>query len=92
VRQIDLGPDFVRLKAAGSSAFGGAGCFGMRMEMLPDLFCLMLFERAGVGLLFGDPYFCQDIENCLAFDFELPGQVVNSNLAHPPSVSSDCSR
>jgi hypothetical protein len=38
--------------------------------------------------LLGDTDFFQSIENRLAFDFQLSGQVVNSNLTHPPLVSS----
>ena len=37
-----------------------------------------------MGLLLGDSDFREDIENSLAFDFQLPGQIVNSNLTHPP--------
>ncbi len=33
----------------------------------------------------------QYIENRFAFDFQLPSQIVDSNLAHPPFVSSDMS-
>jgi hypothetical protein len=36
-----------------------------------------------MGLLLGHPDFLQDIENSLAFNFQLPGEIVDSNLAHP---------
>ncbi len=36
-----------------------------------------------MGLLLGDPDFKQYVENRLAFDFQFPSQIVNSNLAHP---------
>jgi hypothetical protein len=42
-------------------------------------------------LLFSNADQRQYIENRLAFDFQLPGQIVDSNLAHPPFVSSDLS-
>jgi hypothetical protein len=48
----------------------------------------MVFERTGMRFLLGDADFFQDIENRLALDFQLSGQVVNSNLTHPPLVSS----
>jgi hypothetical protein len=37
-----------------------------------------------MGLLLGDANFRQDIENSFTFDFQLPGQIVDSNLTHPP--------
>jgi len=40
-----------------------------------------------MGLLFGYAYQRQDVQNCLAFDLQFPGQVVNTNL-HPPSIAS----
>jgi hypothetical protein len=36
-----------------------------------------------MGLLLGDPDFQQHVENRLALDFQLSGQIVDSNLAHP---------
>jgi hypothetical protein len=33
----------------------------------------MFFERTGMGLLLGDTDFREDIENGLAFNFQLPG-------------------
>jgi len=49
-----------------------------------NLYCFVLFERTGMGLLLGDTDFLQHIENRFAFDFQFSGQVVNSNLTHPP--------
>jgi hypothetical protein len=42
-------------------------------------------------LLFRNADQRQYIENCFTFDFQLPSQIVDSNLAHPPFVSSDMS-
>ena len=36
-----------------------------------------------MGLLLGHPDCFQDIENSLAFNFQLPSEIVDSNLAHP---------
>jgi urocanate hydratase len=52
--------------------------------MSPHLLRLVFFQRTGVRLLFGDSNFRQNIEDGLAFDFQFPGQVVDSNLTHPP--------
>jgi hypothetical protein len=59
--------------------------------MCPHLLGFMLFDGTGMRLLLGDPDLKQDIENRFTFDFQLPGQIVNSNLTHPPSVPSACS-
>jgi hypothetical protein len=34
----------------------------------------------------------QRVENRPAFNFQLPGQIVDSNLTHPPFLSSGLSR
>ena len=48
----------------------------------------VLFERAGMRFLLGDADRFERIENGFAFDFQLSGQIVDSNLTHPPLVSS----
>jgi hypothetical protein len=58
------------------------------LEMDANLLGFMIFKRAGVRFLLGNADFFQHIENRLTFDFQLPGQVVNSNLTHPPLISS----
>src|SRR6185437_9059988 len=40
-----------------------------------------------VGFLFSYAYQRQDVQDCLAFDLQFPGEVVNTNL-HPPSIAS----
>ena len=39
-------------------------------------------------LLLGDANFRKNVENRFAFNFQLPGQIVDSNLTHPPLISS----
>lgn len=36
-----------------------------------------------MGFLLGDANFRQHIEDGLAFNFQLPGEIVDSNFAHP---------
>jgi hypothetical protein len=36
-----------------------------------------------MGLLLGHADFLQDIENRLTLHFQFPGEIVDSNLAHP---------
>jgi hypothetical protein len=45
-----------------------------------------------MGFLLGDTDFRQRIEDGFAFYFQLSGQIVDSNLAHPPLSSSELSR
>ena len=42
--------------------------------------------------LFCDSDLWKYIENCLALDFQFSSQIVDSNLGHPPFISSGLSR
>jgi hypothetical protein len=82
MRQINLGLDFVRFARGPRLRWrlrlsGGA-------EMSAHLLRFVLFDRTGVCLLLGHSDFDQDVKNRLALDFQFPGQVVDSNLTHPP--------
>ena len=84
--QIDLGLDAL-FGARHARGFGGALSFSSSsLEMGTHLFRFVLLEGAGVSLFFRDPYQPQHIQNSLAFNFQFPGQIINSNLAHPPSL------
>jgi hypothetical protein len=61
-------------------------------EMGANFLGFVVFERTGMRLLLGDTDFGQHIENRFAFDFQLPGQIIDSNLTHPPLCSSALSR
>jgi len=52
--------------------------------MSAHLLCFVFLDRTRVRLLFGDSDFSQDVKNRLALDFQFPGQIVDSNLTHPP--------
>lgn len=93
VRKIDLGLDLV------AAAVPGARCWLRRRvtlacpaEMGANFLRFVLFQRAGMSLLLGDADFGQHIENCLAFHFQFSGQIIDSNLTHPPLCSSELSR
>jgi hypothetical protein len=55
-------------------------------EIFPNLFGLIDFNGAGVGLLLRDANLDKHVENLFAFYFQLASQIVNSNL-HPPFIS-----
>jgi hypothetical protein len=83
--KIDLGLDFVALGAAGTRRLRRARRFTRTCaEMRPHFDGFVIFNGTGMGLLFGDPDFKQHVENRLALDFQFSGQIVDSNLAHPP--------
>jgi hypothetical protein len=83
VGQIDLSLDFF-VAAQRARGFGSRRCgFRQSSETDSHLFRLEVFQRTGMGLLLGHADFLQDVENSLAFNFQLPGEIVDSNLAHP---------
>jgi hypothetical protein len=83
MREIDLGLDFIRVATRSRGTRRGLS-LSSGTEMSSHLLCFMLLHRTGMRLLFGDADFDQDVENCLALDFQFPGQIVDSNLTHPP--------
>jgi hypothetical protein len=85
IRQIDLGLDLVFGASGAGSLRGCGGFFRMSAEILADQHRLVLFDGAGVRLLLGYSDFGERVKNSLALDFQLPRQIVDSNLAHPPS-------
>jgi hypothetical protein len=87
--KVDLGLDPLGFGAAGTGRLGGLG-FAGATNMSTHLFGFVLFNGTGMGLLLGDADGSQCIENDLALDFQLSGQIVDSNLTHPPFLSSDC--
>ena len=92
VRKIDLCLYPLGFSATHAGRLCGGGILGGSTKMDADLLSFVLLERAGVRFLFGNADFLQNIEDRLTFDFQFSGQVVNSNLTHPPLVSSALSR
>jgi hypothetical protein len=84
VRKINLRLDLVGGWAARACRLGCMSFSPRSTQTRTHLVRFVLFQRTGMGLLFGDPDFRKHIENCFAFDFQLPCQIVDSNLAHPP--------
>jgi hypothetical protein len=83
--KIDLGLDLVALRPAGSRWLCRTWpVTSIGTEMRPHFRGFVIFNGTGMSLLLGDPDFEQHVENRLALDFQFSGQIVNSNLAHPP--------
>jgi hypothetical protein len=92
IGEIDLGLNLIAINAGGTQVFRGGLRFAGSAQIKAHLLRFVLFHGAGVRLLLSDAYFRKRIENRFAFNFQLPGQIVNSNLAHPPFLSSGLSR
>jgi hypothetical protein len=57
---------------------------GTATEMLSHQVRFVIFQRAGVRFFLRDAHRGQHVKNFLALDFQLTGQIVDSNLTHPP--------
>jgi hypothetical protein len=89
MRQVDLGFDFIGAGMRCARRLSRAVPVPRAFEVCTNFFCFVLFERTGMRLLLGDADFSQHIKNGFAFDFQFSGQIVNSNLTHPPLCSSE---
>jgi hypothetical protein len=85
--KVNFGLYAFRFATAGTRGLGGRSRFPLKMGAY--FLCLVFFQRTRMRLFLGDPNFRKHIENCLAFYFQLSGQIVDSNLTHPPLVSSE---
>jgi hypothetical protein len=92
MRKIDLGPDFVRIGTAGPCGLARGLSFAGGAEVGPYLFRFVVFNGTGMSLLLSDSDQWKYVEKSLTLDFQFPGQIVDSNLAHPPFLSSGLSR
>jgi hypothetical protein len=87
MREVELGLDLVDAKPSGPRLLP-SGRRPVRGKVLPHLLRFVRFDGTGMGLLLADANRGQEIENLLALDFQLPGQIVDSNLRlHPPCIS-----
>ena len=88
--EINLGLDLIAPSSAETTCLRcGRSITRGSAKMHPHLLRFVIFERAGVSFLFCDTHHGKHVENCLTLDLKLPGQIVNSNLAHSPVGSSN---
>jgi hypothetical protein len=90
--QVNLSLDLVGIAAGGARGLGRSLHLPRATEVRFHLFRFVLFNRARVRLLLGDSDQRERVENSLALDFQLPGQIIDSNLAHPPRFLRTVSR
>ena len=57
---------------------------GCVLKMRTHLYRFKFFQRAGVGLSFGQAEFRQYVQNPATLDFHLAREIVDTNLTHPP--------
>jgi hypothetical protein len=51
-------------------------------EIAPQLFGVVVVDRAGMGQRFGDAELVQFIDDLTRLNFELPRQLIDSDLTH----------
>ncbi len=83
MRQVELRLQFIFAMRPRCVSLGGPTvAVGMPFETAFDLLGFVDTDGARVSFLLCYANFWQDIENCFAFNFELPCQIVNSNFIH----------
>jgi hypothetical protein len=86
VREVDLGLEFfLAMSSASSSLRRTRRCVRAAAEMLSHQIRFEVFQRTGVRFLLRDTHRGQYVKYFPALDFQLTGQIVDSNLTHPLS-------
>src|SRR6476660_5014049 len=90
MRKIDLRLDSIGFGARGTRRSTRTLRLADRAEMFTYLDRFVVFNGTGMSLLLGDSDFLKYIENSFTLNFQLPCQIVNSNLAHPLFLPPHC--
>jgi len=88
VRQIDLGLNFFFAAQRAGGLRGVRLRFAGGAEVGAYFYRFVLLQRTGMRLLLCHPDERQHVENGFALDFQLSGEIVDSNLAHPAFLCS----
>jgi len=83
IRQVNLGLDAFVAVGGTRSLRRTRRSLGAAAEMLPHQFRFVIFQRTGVRFLLRHAHRGQHVKNFLALDFQLTGQIIDSNLTHP---------
>ena len=86
--KVNFGLDAICFGATLARRFRRSRTLSGGAEARANFIGFVVFQRTGMRFFLSDAYFRQHIENGFAFYFQLPGQIVNSNLTHPPLFSS----
>jgi hypothetical protein len=90
VGQIDFGFDFF-FAAKWARGLGSRRLRFVRAANVgPDLYRFVLLDRTGVRFFLRHPDLHQRVENGFALNFQLSGEIVDSNLAHPAFLRFSC--
>ena len=91
MREVDLGLDLVFGASCTRSPLAELGAvLGTAAKMFPHQFGFVIFQRTGVRFLLRDAYRGQHVENFLALDFQLTGQIIVFESYSSALVSSSC--
>jgi len=83
LRQIDLGLDFFFAAHRARGLRSRRRRFRRTADVDPHFIRFVILDGTGMGLLLRHPDGSKRIENGFAFNFQFPGEIVDSNLAHP---------
>jgi hypothetical protein len=90
VRQVYLGLNLVRpVRRFMAIVVTGRSISALATKVRAYPFRFIRLDRAGVGLFLSYANNWKYIKNRLTLHFQFPGQIVDSNLLHPPLVSSE---
>ena len=85
IRQVNFGLDSFVAMGGARSLRRTRRSLGAAAEMLSHQFRFVIFQRTGVRFLLRNTHRGQHVKNFLALDFQLTGQIIDSNLTHPLS-------
>jgi len=85
IRQVNLGLDAFVAMGGTRSLRRTRRSLGAAAEMLSHQFRFVIFQRTGMRFLLRNTHRGQHVKNFFALDFQLTGQIIDSNLTHPLS-------
>ncbi len=84
--EVDFSLDFFfAVRGSGSGLRRTGRRVGTAAEMFSHEIRFVVFQGAGVRFLLRDAHRAENVKNFPALDFQLTGQIVDSNLTHPLS-------
>jgi hypothetical protein len=84
------GRDFLDRGGRPVAVSGRGRCQGLAVIIAAQLIGFIFVDRAGVGNLFSNPELVQLVDDLARLDFQLPRQLIDSNLTHIRMISFNC--